>query len=217
MTTQPVMLSLCDLTTAMARPFADSGWLCYCVDIQHEPGEHRDGNIVRIGADLRDWIPPLRPVGFVAAFPPCTNLAVSGARWFRDKGLSGLIDALELVERCRRIADASNAPWFLENPVSTLSTYWRPPDHTFHPWEYGGWPGGHDDGYTKATCLWTGGGFVMPDPRPIDVDPDTGDRIHRAPPSPDRANFRSATPAGFAQAVFETLMANPQLGSEVAA
>jgi hypothetical protein len=195
----PVMLSLCDRTGVMCRPWADAGYICLAVDIQHEPGVTIDGNIWKVGADLRTWLPPLADYAFVAAFPPCTNLAVSGARWFRDKGLRGLIDGLELVERCADICEWSQAPWLLENPVSTISTYWREPDHTFHPWEYGGWGEG-DDGYTKQTCLWVGGGFTMPARKPVPItDPN---RIHHASPGPKRGDVRSITPTGFAYAVY---------------
>jgi hypothetical protein len=197
-----VMLSLCDRTTAMAQPWAEAGFTCYCVDVQHEPGETQDGNIIRVGADLMTWLPPREKIVFVAAFPPCTNLAVSGARWFASKGLRGLAEGLLLVERCEQIAEWSGAPWFIENPVSTISSYWRKPDHLFHPYQYGGYDGGHDDGYTKKTCLWTGGGFVMPEVKEIDLA-DDHDRIWKAAPSPDRGDIRAATPMGFAQAVFQ--------------
>ncbi|MEK9752548.1 MAG: hypothetical protein VW338_04965, partial [Rhodospirillaceae bacterium] len=86
------------------------------------------------------------------------------------------------------------------NPVGTLSSYWRDPDHTFHPSDFTGFELG--DNYSKRTCLWTGGGFVMPEPCPAENMPAPDDRIHKAAPSPDRAAFRSATPAGFAEAVF---------------
>lgn len=196
------MISLCDLTTTMCRPWAEAGFTCYAVDLQHPEGEHEvDENIIRVGADIMTWLPPREPIGFVAAFPPCTNLAVSGARWFRSKGLSGLADGLLLIERCVQVAEWSGAPWMLENPISVIKSYWRDPDHYFDPYEYGGYPGGEDDGYTKRTCLWTGGGFTMPDPKPIPLA-DNHDRIHKAPPSPERANIRSATPAGFARAVY---------------
>ena len=202
----PVMLSLCDRTTVMCQPWAQAGYTCLAVDVQHAPGVTIDGNIWRVGADLRTWLPPIADYVFVAAFPPCTNLAVSGARWFRDKGLRGLIDGLELVERARDICEWSQAPWMLENPASTLSTYWREPDHLFHPWEYGGWGDG-DDGYTKTTCLWTGGGFRMPQRRPVPItDPN---RIHHAAPGPERGDVRSVTPTGFARAVFEQHHTNP--------
>jgi hypothetical protein len=89
----------------------------------------------------------------------------------------------------------------VENPVSVLSRVFGKADHVFDPCDYTA----HEpaDNYTKKTCLWSGGGFRMPPP---DRDPDLGppdDRIHKAPPSAERANFRSATPAGFARAVFE--------------
>jgi hypothetical protein len=193
------MLSLCDYTGVMAQPWAEAGYECYCVDLQHDRVSTKDG-VTYIAADILDFIPAIGEYAFVAAFPPCTDLAVSGARWFRDKGLSGLIGALQLVERCRQICEWSGAPWMLENPVSTISTYWRKPDHSFHPHDFTGFC--LDDNYTKKTCLWTGGGFVMPEPNRADLPP-PDDRIHKAPPSEERANFRSATPAGFARAVFE--------------
>jgi len=135
----------------------------------------------------------------VFAFPPCTNLAVSGARWFRDKGLAGLIDGLRVVEATRRICEWSGAPWMLENPVSTLSTYWRPPDYQFDPTDFAGLF--EADAYTKRTCLWVGGGFVLP--RKAWAEPVDGSKMHRLPPSADRADLRSETPRGFAQAVFD--------------
>lgn len=89
----------------------------------------------------------------------------------------------------------------IENPVSTLSTYWRKPDHTFDPCDYGGYVSPPADQYTKKTCLWVGNGFVMPKTRP--VEPVLGSKMHFVGPSPERANLRSATPLGFAYAVFQ--------------
>lgn len=197
---QGTVLSLCDRTGNMVRPWADAGYECLCVDIQHE-GTRKDGKITWIGADILTWLPPPRYYAIVFAFPPCTNLAVSGARWFRKKGLGGLSKAIDLVETCRRIAEWSEAPWMLENPVSTLSSYWRRPDHIFQPCEYGGYLDPTGDHYTKKTCLWTGNGFRMPPPKP--VLPLEGSKMHRLPSSADRSDMRSATPQGFSQAVFE--------------
>lgn len=196
-----IVISLFDLTGNMVRPWADAGYLCYCVDLQHPPGETRDGCIVRVGADVREWLPPFAPVKMFFAFPPCTHVAVSGARWFKDKGLGALIDALQLFEASVRLAEWTGAPYLIENPVSTVSTYWRKPDHTFDPCDYGGYLKPPGDSYSKKTCLWTGNGFVMPQRKR--VPPREGSRFHRLPPSDDRANLRSATPMGFAQAVFE--------------
>lgn len=190
-----LVLSLFDLTGNMVKPWADAGFDTLCVDIQRD------------GTDILRWLPPRREYKIVFAFPPCTNFAVSGARWFKDKGLAGLASAIELVERARDICEWCGAPWMIENPVGTLSTYWREPDHSFEPWHFAGYE--PDNHYTKQTWLWTGNGFVMPEISPLFVggpmfggaEPD--DRIHKAPPGPHRANFRSATPMGFAKAVFE--------------
>ena len=185
----------------MVAPWAAAGFLCYCVDMQHPAGESRDGNIVRVGADVREWLPPYGSVKILFAFPPCTHVAVSGARWFKDKGLGALIDALELFDASVRLAEWTRAPYLIENPVSTVATYWRQPDYSFDPCDYGGYLRPRGDAYTKRTWLWTGSGFVMPPPRK--VKPREGSRMHHFPQSPNRANLRSATPRGFAQAVFD--------------
>lgn len=195
-----MVLSLCDRTGNMVKPWAENGHKCMIVDIQHEPGEHTKGNITRVGADIRYWITPRLNYEICFAFPPCTNLAVSGARWFKSKGLRGLIDGLELVESCRQICEWVDAPWVLENPVSTLSTYWRKPDYSFNPCDYGGYLDPPGDTYNKKTCLWTGNGFKIPEKKP--VFPIDGSKIHRMPPSADRGDLRSETPLGFAWAVF---------------
>lgn len=190
----PLMMSCFDKSTVMAKPWAKAGYLCYCVDLQHPKGETKDENIIRVGADMRHWVPPRGHIAFAAFFPPCTDLAVSGARWFRDKGLHKLSESIDLFARCIDIADTLDCPWLIENPVSTISSYWRKPDYMFHPWHYG-------DPYAKKTCLWVGKGFVMPEKNP--VFPLEGSKMHRLPPSSDRADQRSLTPSGFAQAVFE--------------
>lgn len=188
-------------TGIMAEPWVKAGHKALCVDLTAEPGER--GGVLFIQADMREWVPPRHVVeegvAFFAAFPPCDHLAVSGARWFKGKGLGALALSVQLFERAAFWAEWFGAPYLIENPVSTISSYWRKPDFAFHPWQYCG----HDpaDEYTKKTCLWTGGGFVMPEPfHPENVDPD--DRIHKAPPSAARADFRSATPRGFATAVW---------------
>jgi hypothetical protein len=190
-----VVLSLCDRTGVMVQPWLNAGYECWIVDVQHPRGTTQDGKLFRIGTDVRNWIPGVRSA-IAFAFPPCTHLAVSGARWFEDKGLESLHEAIGLVVACKRICETSGAPWMLENPVGTLSSYWRKPDYTFQPWQYG-------DTYTKQTCLWTGNGFVMPEPWIAHKPADVKATIHLMPPSADRADKRSVTPAGFARAVFE--------------
>jgi hypothetical protein len=195
------VLSLCDRTGNLVRPWAQAGFECFCVDVAHKAGEERRDGITWIGADVRGWLPPPRRYAIAFAAPPCTNLAVSGARWFRDKGMGGLTESIEIVEACRRICEWSGAPWMIENPVSTLGSYWRRPDFTFHPHEFGGYDGGSSDDYLKKTCLWTGGGFRLPQKRPIEAFRPL--YIRDLSPSDDRADIRSVTPPGFARAVFE--------------
>lgn len=195
------VISCFDKTGNMVKPWAEAGYTCYCVDIQHAPGEHRDGNVVFVGADVLEWLPPRGEIAAAFFFPPCTDVAVSGARWFKDKGIGALIRALQLFERSVMIAEWSGAPYLIENPVSTVSTYWRKPDFSFHPHEFTLLCA--DDNYSKQTCLWTGGGFVMPQSCKDYTLGSPDDRIHKAAPGPDRADFRSATPMGFARAVFE--------------
>lgn len=204
------VLCLCDYTGNFARPWVEAGYRAILVDPQH--GELRGG--MGMGdVELWPWtvdeclhyIAIMRyRLAFVAAFPPCTDLAVSGARWFESKRQVDPLfqaKAVALAEQCRTIGRLSGAPWFVENPVSVLSSVWGKPDHYFDPADYTGYE--LDDNYTKRTCLWTGGGFVMPPPQRDASLGAPDDRIHKAPPSAERANFRSATPMGFARAVFE--------------
>ncbi len=196
-----IALSLCDLTGNILKPWAGAGYRCIAIDVQHpEELTVKDG-IEYVNADVRHYLPPLGVYAICFAFPPCTHLAVSGARWFKGKGLSALAESIELVEACRRICEWTEAPYMIENPVSTLSTYWREPDYVFNPCDYGAYLELHGDAYTKKTCLWTGNGFVMPEPKP--VEPVLGSKMHRLPPSIERANLRSATPMGFSLAVYE--------------
>lgn len=193
-TEQQIVISCFDYTCNIVRPWAEAGYLCYCVDMQHPAGETRQGNLIKIGANMLDWLPPRGEIVFASFAPPCTDVAVSGARWFRDKGLGKLIGALTLFKRSVDLAELIGAPYLIENPVSTVSSYWRPPDHYFDPCDYG-------DPYTKKTCLWTGGGFVMPPKKRI--APTEGSKMHLLAPSGERANLRSATPMGFGRAIFQ--------------
>lgn len=197
-----VILSLFDYSTNMVKPWIKSGYKAFVVDIKHEgtvKESIKTGELIKVGADIMNWLPPLEDYEMVFAFPPCTNLAVSGARWFKDKGLMGLSEGIRKVEKAREIAEWSGAEWLIENPVSTLSTYWREPDYIFHPYQYDGYTQ-EDNAYSKKTCLWTSKGFNMPKQDSIE---EFDDRIHKMAPSKDRSEKRSKTPMGFAKAVFQ--------------
>lgn len=197
-----IVVSLCDKSGNMVVPWAENGYTCYAVDIDNteRTEEVGQGKIHYKRCDIREWECPDRPVRIGFAFPPCTHLAISGARWFQEKGLQKLADAIELVAECHETLTGLDCPWFIENPVSTLSTYWREPDYKFNPYEFDGYTD-NDEQYTKETWLWTGNNFKMP---VIDgVSEDAADnRIHSMPPSEDRSEKRSVTPTGFARAVY---------------
>tara|TARA_R100001443_G_C3320851_1_gene169993 strand:- start:254 stop:937 length:684 start_codon:yes stop_codon:yes gene_type:complete len=221
---EKIIISCFDVTTEMVKIWAENGYLCYCVDIQHELGENREGNIIKVGADMNSWMPPRGNVVFASFFPPCTDVAVSGARWFKDKGLGAVINALKLFKISIDIAEYLGCPYMIENPVSTVSTYWRKPDYKFDPYEYGGYLPEDDvhplypniitprDAYSKKTCLWVGNGFQMPKKKEVELKKNylpNGKYMSEVSQlsfglKPElRANVRSATPRGFAKAVFE--------------
>lgn len=186
-----------------AEPFAQAGWDCYCIDLQHK-GNWSDGNVHYIEADARHWKPSREMIAdcaFFAAFPPCDHLAVSGARWFQGKGLRKLAEAIELFAIGAEWMDFFGVPGFCENPVSMISTYFRKPDYTFDPSDFTLWE--PRDNYTKKTCLWASPQFVMPFPAKDQTLGAPDDRIHKAAPGPNRKNMRSATPVGFMRAVFD--------------
>ncbi len=188
---------LCDKSGVMARPWAEAGIQCWCVDVQHSIRRDRhEGNIRFVWGDVRSWRPPegLRII-FVAAFPPCTQDAVSGARDFEKKGGYMLRDSLELFESARMACAWSGAPYMVEHPVTTLSSlpHIGKPDYYFDPCDYG-------DPWTKKTCVWAGNGFVMPPKTP--VEPIEGSKMHLMPPGDERQDLRAETPPGFSRAVF---------------
>src|SRR5688500_3892150 len=92
----PIVLSLCDRTCRAVAPWLAAGVECWCVDLQHPPGLTREGLLVKVGADVTEWLPPRRDYLFAMGFPPCTDLSVSGARWFRKKGLRALSHAIDV-------------------------------------------------------------------------------------------------------------------------
>ena len=206
---RPVVISLCDLTGNFVLPWVDAGYDAILVDPQHGTSTS-DGRVTKLALTIEEALPELgnvirrSRVVFVAGFPPCTDMAVSGARWFEAKRKADPMfqaKAVAVAEQCRTVGRLSGAPWFVENPVSVLRRVFGRADHTFNPSDYTAWEPA--DNYTKKTCLWVGNGFVMP---PVHGDPSMGapdNRIHAAPPGPERANFRSATPMGFARAVFD--------------
>ena len=139
-----MILDLCSGTGAWSKPYRDAGYQVFEIDI-------KNGDDVRlIESDFYDDVE-----GILAA-PPCTHLAGSGARWWKEKGESALLESLALVDACLRAVVIYEPDWWcLENPVGRLTTYLGRPKMYFHPWEYAGWADDPaSEAYTKKTCLW---------------------------------------------------------------
>jgi len=192
------ILSLCDLTGTWSQPYVDAGYNVVRFDIQRDASE-----------DIRMLEYPGKVHGIIAQ-PPCTQFAVSGARWWAQKAIDNpdyLTDALALVDACMRLVVTTQPQWWvLENPVGRLRNWIGPHVMTYQPHEYAMLADEPDvESYTKRTCLW--GNFTSPAqaPHPQGADIHKG-KMHLLPPSAERANLRSATPQGFARAFFN---ANP--------
>lgn len=128
----------------------------------------------------------------VIAHPPCTHLAVSGARHFAAKRADGRqqqgIDLfMAIVNACQQYAKA----WAIENPIGIMSRLYRKPDQIIQPWQFG-------HGETKATCLWLSNLSPL---APTNIVSGREARCHRLPPSKDRWKIRSKTYQGIADAI----------------
>lgn len=182
------------------------------------PGPHIQGDVREILH--QDW-------DCIIAFPPCTDLCASGARWFAEKRADGRQQAA--IDFFMLFADHPCQKVCIENPVGIMSTHYRRPDQIIQPWQFG-------HGETKATCLWLRG---LPALEPTDIvvpewainkdgsvhlsqkgkrdnpthfltgryrvlsgcQKEQWERIHKMPPGPDRAKERSRTYAGIAAAM----------------
>ena len=188
-----VILDLCGGTGAWSKPYREAGYDVELIDINN-------------GQDVRLFKKPSYQVYGILASPPCTHLASSGARWWKDKGESALLEALSIVDACLRIVSVTQPKfWCLENPVGRLVRYLGRPRLYFQPCDYG-------DAYTKKTCLW--GEFNVPKTTPVEcsVESQSGysklarrfpSKMHLLPSTGDRPMLRGITPGGFARAFFE--------------
>lgn len=143
-------------------------------------GPHHQGDVLQLLSAAWD---------LMVAFPPCTDLAASGARWWPAKRADGRQQ--RAVAFVRALADSPIPRVAIENPVGYLSTAWRQPDQIVQPWMFG-------HGETKTTCLWL---KALPPLNPTDVVPGRATRVHRMPDSLGRAKRRSLTYPGIARAM----------------
>jgi len=176
------VLVACEYSGTVRDAFAARGhdaWSCDLLPTERL-GNHIHGDVLQ--HLHRNW-------DLMIAHPPCTHLAVSGARWFKDKQ----IEQAEALDFVHRLMDAPIPRIALENPISIISSRIRKPDQIIQPWQFG-------HGETKATCLWLKN---LPKLLPANIVEGREARIHKMPPGPDRWKERSRTFEGIAQAMAE--------------
>lgn len=204
-----------------AEPFTKLGYTTAIVDIQNSESNPRatytlDWDILVHEEELASLASTTR---LVIGFPPCTDLAVSGAMHFDKKAW---IDpdfqqkALHLFRSPERIAGRTT--FMIENPVSRVSSLWRKPNFTFHPWEYGGYLPEDDvhpefpeyifprDAYPKKTCLWTSDNFTMPPQKWVPMYVASNAHLKLGGKSQKTKNIHAASPRGFFVALAQHLL-----------
>ena len=162
------------------RKYGHDAWSCDILPTEGDPKYH-------LQCDVRDIIND--GWDLMIAHPDCTHLAVSGARWFKEKQREQK-EALDFVQY---LMDAPIERIAIENPISVISSKIRKPDQIIHPWQFG-------HGETKATCLWLKN---LPLLKPTKVVGGREPKVHLMAPSPDRWKERSRTYKGIAEAMAE--------------
>jgi site-specific DNA-cytosine methylase len=179
------VLVACEFSGAVRRTFRALGHYAYSCDLlpsEDDSPYHIQGDAIAAAYGDFAW-------DLMICHPPCTDLAVSGARHFAAKKADGRQDAA--LQFVRDLLAAPIPRIALENPISIISSQIRKPDQIIQPWQFG-------HGETKATCLWLKG---LPPLRPTDVVSGREARIHKMPPGPNRWKERSRTFAGIAAAM----------------
>ena len=179
-----LVLVACEESQAVTKEMRRLGHEAYSCDIQECSGGHPEWHV------QQDVIPLLKDKwDMIIAFPPCTDLAVSGARWFAEKKADGRQQ--KSIEFFMKFVNANCEHIAIENPVGIMSTIYRKPDQIIQPWQFG-------HGETKSTCLWLKG---LPLLRPTKIVKERNHNIWLMPPGPERAKLRSKTFPGIAHAM----------------
>jgi hypothetical protein len=177
------ILVACEYSGAVRQAFRDRGfdaWSCDLLPAEDNSEFHYEGDVFATYIMDQDW-------DLMIAHPPCTHLAVSGARWFKDKQ----VEQKEALWFVKQLLDAPIKHIALENPISIISSRIRKPDQIIQPWQFG-------HGETKATCLWLKN---LPKLEPTDIVDGREPRVHMMAPGPNRWKERSRTYSGIAEAM----------------
>lgn len=196
------ILIACEESQAVCQAFRNLGYESYSCDIIEQSGGHPEwhiqtdvlsilnGNCKFITNDnvehyiTGEW-------DLIIAFPPCTDLAVSGARYFKEKIKDGRQQ--RSIEFFMQFVNAKCKHITIENPVGIMSTHYRKPNQIIQPWQFG-------HGETKATCLWLKNLCNL---TPTNIVEGREQKVWKMPPSKDRAKLRSKTYPGIAKAMAE--------------
>lgn len=177
------ILIACEFSGVVREAFNKIGheaWSCDLIPCDDDSHFHYQGDVLKI-LDYH-W-------DMMIAHPPCTHLAVSGARWFKHK----IVEQKKAKEFFLKLINANIEKIAVENPVSIMSSAYRKPDQIIQPWMFG-------HGETKKTCLWLKN---LPKLIPTQIVEGREPRIHKMPPSKDRGKLRSITYQGIADAMAE--------------
>lgn len=156
------ILVACEESQAVTSRLRRLGHEAYSCDLLPTSGRHEEWHIQADALEIAKmaW-------DMVLAFPPCTNLASSGARWFEEKRRDGRQQAA--IGFFLAFTALDHVPMVaIENPVGIMSGIYRPPDQIIQPWMFG-------DAAEKATCLWLKGLPPLVATNPVDPPPEDQD------------------------------------------
>jgi site-specific DNA-cytosine methylase len=186
------ILVACEESQVVCNAFRAKGHEAWSCDILPTSGPHPEWHIQDDVMNIlrHDIVSPSScEYDMVIAFPPCTDLAVSGARWFEEKKKDGRQQ--KSIMFFEFFTQLKNKYVAIENPIGIMSSLYRKPDQIIQPWQFG-------HGETKATCLWLKN---LPLLVPTDIVEGREQKVWKMPPSEDRAKLRSKTYKGIAEAM----------------
>jgi len=174
----------CEFSQLVTKAFRERGHEAFSCDLLPCIGGYPEWHI-------QGDVTPFLDEGWdmIIGFPPCTDLAVSGARWFKKKQADGRQQ--KAIDFFMAFVNADCPKIVIENPIGIMSRVYRKPDQIIQPWQFG-------HGETKATCLWLKGLSRL---KPTDIVDGRAQRIWRMPPGAERGKLRAITYRGIARAM----------------
>lgn len=183
------ILIACEFSGIVRDAFRAKGhnaWSCDFLETERDHTYHLCGDVAYWLGGRQHGLSKI-PWDMMVAFPPCTHLCVSGARWFKDKPA----EQAEAVRFFLSLTTVDIPRIAIENPIGIMSNRYRKPDQIIQPWQFG-------HGETKATCLWLKN---LPILKTTKIVEGREAKVHRCPPGPDRWKIRSRTFQGIGNAM----------------